>query len=339
MEQKMTRIALFNHKGGVSKTTSVFHLGWMLTNLGKRVLLVDGDSQCNLSILTMGEAGFENHLQNTPENTIKEILKPAFKAQPKLLEPLDAVTHPQNQNLHLIPGSFDLTEYDVSLGMSFGLNETIGTLSNLPGSFNFLIKKYEEKYNIDFTLIDLNPSLSAINQTLFLTSDYFIVPTSCDYFSKLAIKSLSTILPTWEKWAKTAREIFKESSYPLNLKTPQYLGAIIQSFNIRNGEPTQANLEIINSIISVIDNSFTPSLSTQSMLLNDADNNFEIRIPDFNTLNALYHQNRVPVFEITRQMMTNAGWFGQTLTTNETKIDSFREEYEKMAKRIIAYAV
>ena len=45
----MKRIALFNHKGGVSKTTSAYHLAWMLTKLGKRVLLVDGDSQCNLS--------------------------------------------------------------------------------------------------------------------------------------------------------------------------------------------------------------------------------------------------------------------------------------------------
>ena len=36
----MKRIALFNHKGGVSKTTSAYHLGWMLTNLGKRVLMV-----------------------------------------------------------------------------------------------------------------------------------------------------------------------------------------------------------------------------------------------------------------------------------------------------------
>ena len=37
------RIALFNHKGGVSKTTTTFNLGWMLAQMGNRVILVDGD--------------------------------------------------------------------------------------------------------------------------------------------------------------------------------------------------------------------------------------------------------------------------------------------------------
>lgn len=335
----MTRIALFNHKGGVGKTTSVYHLSWMLTKLGKRVLMVDGDSQCNLSILAMGEEGFESHLINSPENTIKEILKPAFKAQPRLLEPLDAIQARNNDRLFLIPGSFDLTEYDVSLGMSFGLSDSIGTLSNLPGSFNYLIEKYEEKYNIDFTVIDLNPSLSAINQTLFLTSDYFIVPTACDYFSKLAIKSLCSILPAWEKWAKNARIIFKEASYPLRMNTPKYIGSIIQRYNIRNNMPTQANQTIIDSIMRVIEDDFISNLSPSGMLIESENNNYSIQIPDFNTLNALYHQYGVPVFEISDNMMKDAGWFGATITTNREKIAEFNNTYENMAKRILKYAI
>lgn len=156
----MKRIALFNHKGGVSKTTSAYHLAWMLTKLGKRVLLVDGDSQCNLSIVCMGEEGFEAHLNSNPDNTIKELLRPAFKGEPRPIIALDAVQVRENDKLFLIPGSFDLTEYDVSLGMSFVFNSAIGSLANLPGSFNYLFSKYEEKYQIDYTVIDLNPSLS-----------------------------------------------------------------------------------------------------------------------------------------------------------------------------------
>ena len=335
----MKRIALFNHKGGVSKTTSAYHVGWMLTKLGKRVLLIDGDSQCNLSIIAMGEDRFESHLESTPNNTLKELLKPAFKAQPKLLEPMDAINVRENENLFLIPGSFDLTEYDVALGMSFGFNDSIGTLSNLPGSFNYLFQKYEEKYNIDYTIIDLNPSLSAINQTLLLTSDFFIVPTACDYFSKLAIKSLGTILPAWEKWAKSARNVLQESSYPLRVNTPKYLGAIIQRFNIRNGSPTQANQGIISEIRNEINNVFVPKLNELGMALPSPNQEFDIQIPDFNTLNALYHQYGYPVFEISNKMMTDAGWFGATLTTNDEKKKLFEEEYKSMAKRIINYAI
>jgi len=335
----MKRIALFNHKGGVSKTTSVYHLGWMLTNLGKKVLLVDGDSQCNLSILAMGEKDFESHLEATPENTLKELLKPAFKGQPKLLEAQDAIQVKDNDKLFMIPGSFDLTEYDVALGMSFGFNDSIGTLANLPGSFNYLISQYEEQYNIDYTIIDLNPSLSAINQTLLLTSDYFIVPTACDYFSKLAITSLRKILPVWETWAKTARGILHDASYPLKADTPKYLGAIIQRYNIRNGEATQANQEIINSIRSEIRDNFIPELIKPKMIIEADEQDFVIQIPDFNTLNALYHQYGYPVFEIDDQMMKNAGWFGATIATNKEKIALLGEAYKLMANRIIQYAV
>lgn len=335
----MKRIALFNHKGGVSKTTSVYHLGWMLTNLGKRVLLVDGDSQCNLSTLAIGEEGFENLLETNPEYTIKELLTPAFKGQPKLLEAQTAIQVKDNESLFLLPGSFDLTEYDVALGMSFGLNDTIGVLANLPGSFNYLIAQYEAKYNIDYTIIDLNPSLSAINQTLVLTSDYFIVPTACDYFSRLAIKSLRKILPSWENWAKKARGILDDSSYPLKTNTPKYIGAIIQNYNIRYGKPTQANQEIIDSIRNEINENFIPELNIAGMLIETGVQNFDIQISDFNTLNALYHQHGYPVFEITEQMMKDAGWFGQTLKTNENKKNTFRENYKLIAERVLQYAI
>lgn len=283
----------------------------------------------------MGESEFERHLNSNPDNTIKELLKPAFKGQPRPIVALEAVRVRNNDNLFLIPGSFDLTEYDVSLGMSFGFNSAIGTLANLPGSFNYLFSAYEDKYEIDYTIIDLNPSLSAINQILLLTSDYFIVPTACDNFSKLAIKSLKTVLPQWEKWAKNARVVLSESSYPLKAETPKYIGAIIQRYNVRNGTPTQANQQIIDEIEAEISSSFIPSLREAGMIDPEFEAEFSIQIPDFNTLNALYHQYGVPVFEINESMMREAGWFGATLTNNQEKLQSFEREYEKLANRVI----
>lgn len=52
-------ICLFNHKGGVSKTTTAFNLGWMMALKGKRVLLADFDPQCNLTGMVMGFKGVD----------------------------------------------------------------------------------------------------------------------------------------------------------------------------------------------------------------------------------------------------------------------------------------
>lgn len=79
------RIALFNHKGGVSKTTTTFNLGWMLASKGKRVILVDTDPKCNLTGMVLGFSSKQEleEIYNTNQN-IKSALAPAFESQPRL---------------------------------------------------------------------------------------------------------------------------------------------------------------------------------------------------------------------------------------------------------------
>lgn len=74
-------IALFNHKGGVSKTTTTFNLGWMLAEKGKRVVLLDTDPQCNLTGLILGE-GLDGFYGDDPNRNIHAALAPAFLSQP-----------------------------------------------------------------------------------------------------------------------------------------------------------------------------------------------------------------------------------------------------------------
>ena len=150
-------ICMFNHKGGVSKTTTSYSLGWMLAEKGKTVLLVDADSQCNLTNIMLGEDIFEKFYIDHPQRNIKSGLSPAFDAKPIMIEAVECVQQKGNNGLYLLPGSFDLSQYEVSLGVSFTLTETIITLKNLPGSFAFLIATTAEKYQADYVIIDMNP--------------------------------------------------------------------------------------------------------------------------------------------------------------------------------------
>lgn len=56
----MKSICFFNYKGGVSKTTTTFNAGWMLGNKGYKVVMVDLDSQCNLTGQVFGYQALED---------------------------------------------------------------------------------------------------------------------------------------------------------------------------------------------------------------------------------------------------------------------------------------
>lgn len=173
------RIALFNHKGGVSKTITVFNLGWMLALKGQRVIMVDADPQCNLTGLVLEEDQFEEFYTSKNEQNIKDGSRPAFKSQPKAITTVDCLA--LREGSFLLPGHIGLSEYENSLGIAQGWS-SIDALLNLPGSFSYLFSETAKRYKADYLLVDLSPGLDSINQNLLMTSDYFLVPTFPDYF-------------------------------------------------------------------------------------------------------------------------------------------------------------
>ena len=208
-------IALFNHKGGVSKTTTTFNLGWMLAEKGKRVVLIDTDPQCNLTGLVLG-ATLDEFYTNNPNQNIHAALAPAFLSQPREIAAVDCVNVAGRPGLSLLPGHVNLSEYEVTLGIAQELAGSLPALKNLPGAFNYLVNKMAEANDADYVLVDMSPSLGSLNQNVLASSDGFLVPTSPDYFSLMAIDSLSTVLPRWAEWAKRAHasETLRTASYP-----------------------------------------------------------------------------------------------------------------------------
>ncbi len=336
-----TKIVLFNHKGGVSKTTTSYNLGWMLASLGKKVLLVDADPQCNLSSLLLGD-NFEKYYldDSTKFQNIKDGVKVAFQGKPKPIEAVSCFSPPLNKNLFLLAGHADLSEYDASLSLAQNSNNAITALENLPGAFNELISKTSKKYAIDFVIIDLNPGLSAINQNLFISSDAFIVPTNPDPFSLMALKTLSIVLPRWVDWANRMRPLFEEATYPLPNSTPKFIGEIIQRFNIRNGKAAKPYRDNIDEIKNVICNKFVPAIAKHQMLF--TDNAYKqakipndyclLELKDFQGLLPKAHEAGVPVFSLTASQI---GYSGDVLTGMENNRNLFKTEFENLSNKII----
>lgn len=128
----MKKIVIFNHKGGVSKTTSVFHIGWALANAGKKVLLVDADPQCNLTAMFLG-ADFENYYieEATGNQNIKDGVAPAFAGAPRPIEPITCPVQ-KNPNLYLLPGHPDIGLFESSLRMVQD-SPSVFQMMNMPG--------------------------------------------------------------------------------------------------------------------------------------------------------------------------------------------------------------
>lgn len=337
----MIKLLLFNHKGGVSKTTSAYNIGWMLALKGKKVLLVDADPQCNLTSLILNE-DFEKYYweDKTKTNNIMDGVSVAFEGKPQAITAIDAVQSTGNPNLFLMPGHPNLTEYDPALSFAQNSNNAITTLQNLPGAFNELIELTCQKYAIDYAIIDLNPGLSAINQNLFIASDAFLLPTSPDPFSKMALNTLSKVLPRWVDWANRMRPIFLTASYPLSNSTPKFIGEIIQRFNVRKGKAAKPYVDNMDEIKQIVTNVLIPSFKAHDMVYSDnkyaeiaLGNDYCLaEIPDFQGLLPKAHEANVPIYDLTREQIRETGPVLEALEKNR---DKFRELFDKLSEKII----
>jgi len=243
----------------------------------------------------------------------------------------------------LLPGHIKLAEYEVTLGIAQELSGSIVTLKNLPGSFNYLLNKTAEKYNADYILIDLSPSLSSINQNLLMISDYFIVPTSPDYYSVMAIDSLTTIIKKWIQWSKQAQglPILKQAEYPYPVVTPKFLGSIIQKFRLRGGGPSKGFQFWVDEINKSITDKFVNELRTHNMMLPDKvyksrdliQNKYCLsNIPDFNTLIATSQEAQTPVFALNSDHIKQAG---VVLNISLSNVKKFHKLFKKIAEDVI----
>ncbi|TVQ50908.1 MAG: hypothetical protein EA366_16225 [Spirulina sp. DLM2.Bin59] len=341
------KIALFNHKGGVSKTTTTFNLGWMLASKGKRVILVDSDPQCNLTGMALGEETEDDEariqeIYNTVSN-IKTALAPAFESQPRAIEAVNCIPVQGRDGLFLLPGHVGFVEYEVTLGIAQELSGSIQTLKNLPGSINDLFEKTAAKFNADYILIDMSPSLGSINQNLLMISDFFLVPTTADFFSVMAIDSLVKVLPKWYAWAKLASSmpILREANYPFPDIKLRFLGIIVQNYRIIRGKETAAFQTWIEKIEKAVSEKLIPTLQRSNMMLPDqmyrdqgiGDSLSLAKISNFNSLIALSQKHRTPVYALTPQQL---GQKGKVLEINQKRQEEFRKTFSDLADKIIA---
>ncbi|WBU38447.1 ParA family protein [Homoserinibacter sp. YIM 151385] len=368
-------ISVFNHKGGVSKTTTTFNLAWMLARQGKRVVMVDADPQCNLTGVVLGlnpewpeddlaldlpddEESSEfaatqdraaNFWEENFERTLFGALKPAFDSEPRLLEAVDCVEVEGRPGLYLLPGHLRLGEYEVSLGIAQELAGSISSLRNLPGAVHYLLTQTAEELQADYVIIDMSPSLGALNQNLVSISDLLIVPTSPDFFSIMALQSLSQVLPRWARWAAAAseNEILRDASYPFPPLRLKLGGIVIQRYRLYRsatddnpyGTPTSPFRAWIDRVRDAAHTQFIPALRDAGLTLAPEtygeagmDEGLVLaQVQEFNSLLPKSQDHHVPVFELTAEQLDQVG---VVLEGSQAQIESLDRIFDSMATRV-----
>ena len=348
----MKQIAIFNHKGGVAKTTMTFHLAWMLAMLGKRVMAVDCDPQCNLTGMFLGdidsdEYPFESTSPQRPRN-IRDAVRPAFESRPYMIEATELHKSRMQPGLFLLPGHVGLSEYESQLAVAHELSNTLSALQNIPGALHHAILQTGEKNAIDYALVDMSPSLGAINQNLFMTSDAFLIPMAPDLFSSMALKSLSRTLPQWGDWGKKAASnaILRSADYPFPDVIPKYLGSSVQNFRKRSrggeeAKPTQAFQKWFNKLAETRSSDLIVALKEADMLLPDAvyisedapTDKFLMEIGSLDGLIATAQELAKPVFAI--DLYKDTPHRGVIAENYEAKINDVRTRFETGARKVI----
>jgi cellulose biosynthesis protein BcsQ len=228
---KAKRIAIYNHKGGVGKTTLTVNIAYALIGLGKRVLLVDSDPQCNLTSYLI-DASVVDHMLDASETAKGRTLWSAIKPVADGVGEVRLIKPVETNELLLLPGDILLSKFEQDL-YQFWSDSFLRRVRGYRGTaaLSSLVNEIALTYNIDYVFYDSGPNIGPLNRSILLDCDYFIVPAACDTFSIRAFKTLGATLAEWIRDWSTASALAPDSVYLLPGK-PKLIGYIPQRFRI-----------------------------------------------------------------------------------------------------------
>jgi len=242
------KLAIFNHKGGVGKTTLAVNIAHALTKLDKRILIVDADPQCNISSYYL-EADYVDQILDNAEkasgNTLWSAVRPVIDSNrdAKEISPYKLSSH-----LYLLHGDLKLSNFELELANSWTecfQRKTRGLKAT--SALSEVVDAIANKFKIDYVFYDIGPNIGSLNRVVLLDSDYFIVPAACDLFSLRALATLGRTISGWVTDWKVISSI-APASLSVMKGHPKFLGYIPQRFRVYRGVATQGHARIMGRI-------------------------------------------------------------------------------------------
>lgn len=236
-------VAFFNNKGGVGKTSLVYHLACMYADLGRRVLAADLDPQANLTASFLDEDALELLWRpgSMPAPTVHGMLRPLIEGTGDIA-PMSG--QPVGRNLVLLPGDLELSSFEDELSQAWprclegaGNPRAFRVMSAL----GRLVRAVAALHGSEIVIVDVGPNLGVINRAALVASDHVVVPLSPDLFSVQGLRNLGPALRAWRNgWAdRLTRAPAGLPDLPAGGMRP--LGYVLLSQGGRSDRPTRAH--------------------------------------------------------------------------------------------------
>lgn len=300
-------LTFFNNKGGVGKTSLVYHLAWMFSKIGKRIVCIDIDPQANLTAAFLEEDTIADIWdRNTPGETIYTCVSPLADVGDIVSPKLYSIT----DTLSLLPGDVSLSSFEDQLSeawpKSLGDANLYRQLRILTAFWQVMQMAAKNK-NADLILVDIGPNLGAINRSVLIATDFVIIPLGADLFSLQGLKNLGPTLISWRKQWKKRQSNWRDEAESFSQKFPDFflpegamqpLGYLCQQHGVRLDRPVKAYDKWVQRIPSIY-RQYVLQAQSENFSCQEDDPYCLATIKHYRSLVPMAQEYRKPIFDLT----------------------------------------
>ncbi len=293
----MKTIAFFNNKGGVGKTSLVYHLAWMYARLGVNVLAADLDPQANLTSMFLNDEELEPLWpENGDRPTVYGALRPLLEgtgdvAAPRVVEP--------EPGLGLVVGDLLLAIAEDELSSQWP-----ACLDRKPRAFRVLsalariLQQGAREIDAQVVLVDVGPNLGAFNRAALVTADSVVVPLAPDLYSLQGLRNLGPTLRRWQVEWKERRERNPVKGLAVPEGAMQPIGYIVTQHAVRLDRPVKAYRRWMERIPSVYGKAVAGEGTRSRAAVTGPDPNCLATLKHYRSLMPLAQEARKPMFAL-----------------------------------------
>ena len=319
----MKTIAFFNNKGGVGKTSLVYHLSWMYAGMGIPVLAVDLDPQANLTAMFLNEDRLESIWPEGEEHpaTVYGAVRPILRGIGDIAVP---PVEPIVRGLGLLPGDLGLSGFEDKLSLAWpnchnGDEAAFRSMT----AFHRLMLGMAGTW-AELVLIDVGPNLGAINRAALISADHVCLPLAPDLYSLQGLRNLGPSLRSWRAtWSDLKGKAPRDLPLPAGSMLP--VGYVLMQHSMRDNRPVKAYQRWMDKIpplyrTAVLDEPLAGAANV------DNDPNCLARLKHYRSLMPLAMEAHKPMFFL-KPVDGAIGAHGEA-------VRSCRDDFWSLARRI-----